>query len=224
VTSDLLAAEPAESLPPPAVVVPTEEEAADAYDLAIARELNERFRPASNPGRLNVVARLMFANAGGNGKAGGRLGGLQVDVGQSWNFIGYAATVNVWLGRVYFDDYGAEVNALVGGGPTLNLGRLALLGRGYLDLRIGYDFLYGPVEQRETMTQDAPPSNPPDFVAPHGPRVQLNLGLLAQNALARKFFQGFGATLGYQGLVGNFGGGDLPYTHMLTIGISYWLG
>src|SRR5690606_13170062 len=163
------------------------------------------------------TARLMFANIGANDHVGGRMGGLQADVGQSWNFIGYGLTASLWAGRVVLDDRTSDLNTLIGVGPTLNLGRRALIGRGYLDLRLGSDFFFGNVRQRDDAGDQG-------NVAPHGPRVQLSLGLLSSNALAqRRWFHGFGATLGYQGLVGSFTR-DMPYMSMLTVGISYWMG
>lgn len=200
-----------------------------AYDAAVAAAYNALYRPADNPGRLNVTARLLFANAGGNSKVGGRLGGLQADIGQSWNRFGYAATASLWAGRVVLNDRVAEMNTLVGIGPTLNYGRTALVGKGFLDLRLGYDFYYGVVnQQRSGPTVVAPQGDPnialeqAENLLPHGPRAQLNLGLLGGNNY-RKRFHGFGMSMGYQGLVGSLRG-ELPFTHMLTIGLSYWMG
>jgi hypothetical protein len=194
---------------------------------AITRKYGPKFRPRNNPGRLNVAARLMFANAGGGDSAGGRLGGLSADVGQSWNHFGYAVTGTVWGGRYVAASEGTtELNALIGVGPTVGLGRMALLGRGFLDLRAGYDFYYGVVNRRgngaTVKPQDGVTLSPARNLAPHGPRVRLDLGLLALSD-ARRFWHGFGVSMGYQALVGSFVG-KMPVAHMLTLGISYWLG
>jgi hypothetical protein len=130
---------------------------------------------------------------------------------------------------VFLPDRVAEMNVLVGGGPTLNLGRLALLGRGYLDFRVGYDFFYGAVNQRRDNPTIVAPQGDPNLrleqaenLAPHGPRLQLNMGRLSVSNY-RRYIHGFGVSMGYQGLVGSFRG-DLPFTHMLTLGLSYWMG
>lgn len=195
---------------------------------AIARAYDQRYRPADNPGNLNVVARAQFATAGGNGRVGGRMGGAQVDVGQSWNRVGYAITGSAFGGRVVLDDRIAEMNAMFGLGPTVNLGRAALVGKGFLDLRVGYDFYYSVVNQREQNTVVASEDGNSDVslgqarnLLPHGPRVQLHIGLLTRNT--QKRIHGLGVTLGYQALVGSFKD-ELPFTHMLSIGLSYWLG
>jgi hypothetical protein len=52
--------------------------------------------------------------------------------------------------------------------------------------------------------------------------VQLNMGLLSL-ANHRRFIHGLGVSMGYQALVGSFRG-QLPFTHMLTVGLSYWMG
>jgi hypothetical protein len=189
-----------------------------------------RYRPKDNPIRLNIAGRLMFANISGQDRVNGRMGGASIDVGPSWNRVGISGTFTGWAGRVLLPPAtGAELNAMVGGGLTLSLGRLALLSHGFLDLRLGYDIYYGAVNQRS----DAPAilaaqSADPRVVAqltqnlvPHGPRARLDLGLMGSDN--RRFFHGFGLSMGYQALLGSFRG-DLPMTSMLTIGLSYWMG
>jgi hypothetical protein len=189
-----------------------------------------RYRPKDNPIRLNIAGRVMFANISGQDRVNGRMGGASVDVGPSWNRVGISGTFTGWAGRVLLPPAtGAELNALVGGGLTLSLGRLALLSHGFLDLRLGYDVYYGAVNQRS----DAPPilasqADDPRVLAqltqnlvPHGPRARLDLGLMGSDN--RRFFHGFGLSMGYQALLGSFRG-DLPMTSMLTIGLSYWMG
>jgi hypothetical protein len=230
---DLLAADPAprSTPPPPTLRSPPSPVDPESEQAALRAEFERQHRPASNPGRINIVARAMFANAGGKNRVGGRMGGAQVDVGQSWNSFGYAVTGSMWGGSILLPrETGAEMNALMGAGPTLSLGRRALIERGYLDLRLGYDFLYGVVNERRTgPTIVATPSDSnvvltqTDNLAPHGPRVSLNMGFFSLNSTYRRFVHGFGVTAGYQGLVGSFRG-ELPFTHMLTLGLSYWMG
>jgi hypothetical protein len=196
---------------------------------AITHAYAPKFRPKTNPGKLNIAARLMFANAGGGDSSGGRLGGLAADVGQSWNRFGYAITGTVWAGRyVAAPEGNTELNALIGLGPTIGLGRMSLLGRGFLDLRAGYDFYYGVVNRRGDGATVKPQGDagvalsPARNLSPHGPRLRLDLGLLTLNE-SRRFFHGIGMSMGYQALVGSFNG-QLPVTHMLTIGLAYWMG
>ncbi|MBX7081271.1 MAG: hypothetical protein K1X88_18870, partial [Nannocystaceae bacterium] len=195
---------------------------------AIAKHYGPKFRPTHNPSRFNLVARLLFANAGGESSPGGRFGGAAVDLGQSWNRFGYAATVTAWGGR-YQPSQGSttEINGLLGIGPTVGLGRLALLGRGFLDLRVGYDFYYGVLNRPGGDVVVRPSASDlalssAKSVAPHGPRVRLDLGLTSLDT-TRRFWHGIGLSMGYQALVASFGT-DMPRVHMLTLGLSYWLG
>jgi hypothetical protein len=232
--ADLLEAAPPEpttrSTPPPRTLRPRTVDP-DEYEAAVHRSHDAHYRPASNPGRLNLGVRTLFANAGGGDRVGGRMGGLQVDLGQSFNRIGYAITAQAWGGRVFLSrEDQTEMNAMFGVGPTLNLGRLALQGNGFLDLRVGYDFFYGVVNQRRESPTVVTPTVDSDValvqaenLVPHGPRVQLNMGLLVNRGAHQRFIHGLGVTAGYQGLVHSFRG-DLPYTHMLTLGLSYWMG
>jgi hypothetical protein len=83
-------------------------------------------------------------------------------------------------------------------------------------------------QRRDDPTVVAPQGDPDvrleqaENLAPHGPRVNLNMGLLSHSNY-RRYIHGFGLSMGYQALVGTFRG-DLPFTHMLTIGLSYWMG
>jgi hypothetical protein len=213
--------------PPPRPAVSEDEDLSPSE--AITAEYAPRYRPADNPGRFNISVRALFANAGGAKIVGGRLGGVAADVGQSWNGFGYAVTGTVYGGRLALQPgTTVEMNALVGVGPTIGLGRLALLGRGFLDLRLGYDFFYGVVNQRST-ERIVEASDPGDVsvvraknLVPHGPRARLDLGLLSLDT-RRRFFHGFGVSMGYQALVGSLNGG-MPPIHMLTLGLTYWMG
>ncbi|MBV1861137.1 MAG: hypothetical protein KUG77_22155, partial [Nannocystaceae bacterium] len=199
-----------------------------AYDAALAQAYADEYRPADNPARLHVGARALFANAGGDNEIGGRMGGMQVDVGQAWNHFGYALTGSAWGGRVLMADRVGEMNALFGIGPTITLGRGALQQRGMIDLRLGYDFMYGVVNQRSEDTTIVTSQNDSAFaleqtenLLPHGPRAMLQLGLLSPKR--RNYHHGMGVVFGYQGLVGSLRG-DLPFTHMLVTGLQWWMG
>jgi|GEM_PF-1787577 len=199
-----------------------------AYEAAMQAAYAAEYRPAHNPARLHVGARVLFANAGGDNEVGGRLGGAQVDVGQTWNRVGYALTGSAWGGRVVLSDRVAEMNALFGAGPTLTFGRTALQQRGMIDLRVGYDFMYGVVNQRTSTGTVVAPQDDSNIVLeqtenllPHGPRAMLQLGLLSP--VRRNYHHGFGIVFGYQGLVGSLRG-ELPFTHMLVTGLQWWMG
>jgi hypothetical protein len=230
IAPDLLAADE----PDPSPAGPTarpESAPLETDEAALRRRIEARHRPASNPGRLNISVRTQFANAGGPNRVGGRLGGAQVDVGQSWNSFGYGITASAWGGRIFLPrETGAEMNSMFGIGPTVGLGRRALIQRGFLDLRLGYDFFYGVVNER----RDSPASVSPqgdtnvalvqaENLIPHGPRATLSLGFFSLNAVHRRYVHGFGASIGYQGLAGSLRG-ELPFTHMLTLGVAYWMG
>lgn len=218
---DLLAAPPAAARPP----APTR--------VSDSREANVRamYRPPSNPARLNLGARASFANVGGRDEVGGRLGGVSVDVGQAWNNFGYAVTLSAWGGRVDLQpETESAIHGLFGLGPSISLGRRALVSRGYLDLQVGYDVYYGLVNRQSSGTVVAPGSGGderidvavPDNVVPHGPRINLDIGLLTRRQRGG-YVHGFGASVGYQPLVHSFNA-ELPVVHMLTIGLSYWMG
>jgi len=205
----------------PAGPVRSETESAEEEDAAIAAMYRNLYRPANNPGRINLVARAVFVLAGSvDNTLSGRLGGLTVDIGQSFNKVGYALTLVGQFGSLIHTKPDRETQsvALVGGGPTLSLGRLALLQRGFLDVRVGYDFLAAPTRAIVDGVATA------DGVrAPHGPRLSLNMGLLGNSARARKLFHGFGLSLGYQALIGDLRG-QWPVTNMLQFGLVYWGG
>lgn len=199
----------------------SEEESAEEEDAAIAAMYRNLYRPPGNPGRLNIVVRGAWLIAGSTDNTlSGRLGGVTADVGQSFNKFGYALTVAGYFGSLYHTKKDSETQtiALLGGGPTVNLGRLALLQRGFLDARVGYDFFVGPTRQ---IVDGAAIAD--GIRAPHGPRISLNMGLLTNPARARKLFHGFGLTIGYQALVHSLKG-KFPVTNVLQFGIVYWGG
>jgi hypothetical protein len=202
----------------PAKPVLSEAEAAAAEDAAIAAVYRELYRPRHNPGRFHLVARAQYTMGSSfDGTLSGRTGGAQLDIGQSFNFIGYAATLRGEGGVIDFGPTGrSQMTALLGGGPTLSLGRLGMLQRGYIDLRVGYDFFYAPA--RERLLEGGAARLP--GLAPHGPRVQLNMGLLISPDRARKLFHGVGFGIGYQVLAGSFRG-DLPPSQFLQFGVHY---
>ncbi len=226
----------AQPVPEPAAPVTTRAAGTRDYDspeerhAAIEAAYAARYRPADNPLRLNVAGRVMFANVSGQDRVNGRLGGASVDIGPSWNRVGIAATFTGWGGSILLpENTGAQLNGMAGGGLTLGLGRLALLSHGFLDVRVGYDIYYGAVNQRSDATAIlATQASDPQFVAtltenvlPHGPRLRIDMGLVG--AGNRRYFHGFGLSMGYQALVGSINGG-LPPTNMLTLGFSYWMG
>lgn len=202
----------------PTKPVPTESEAAAAEDAAIAAVYRDMFRPKHNPGRFHILARAQYSiGSSFDGTMSGRTGGAQIDLGQSFNFIGYAASLRAEGGVI---DYGAsgrnQMTGLLGGGPTLSLGRIGMMQRGYIDFRVGYDFFFAPA--RERLLEGGAARLPAQL--PHGPRAQLNLGLLLSPDRSRKLFHGVGLGLGYQVLVGSFRG-DLPPSQFLQFALHY---
>jgi len=185
------------------------------------------YRPPSNPARFSILVHGLYAAAAStDAESSGRLGGGSIEPGVSWNHVGPAVTASAIGGRLLLPtEQGTEIRALLGGGPTLSLGRLALIRRGFLDLRVGYDFYHATVRAREGLVgQDGDePSVDDSDLAPHGPRIRLAMGLLASPQMPRQFWHGFGFSIGYQGLVGSLRG-ELPVVHMLTIGVVYFAG
>jgi hypothetical protein len=228
---DLLGAEPDTTPAPPRRPVVQSDPDDDDEDAALRRAYANRYRPEGNPTKVNVVARGLFTNMGGRGSVGGRMGGVRADVGPAWNRVAIAGTFTAWGGRVLLpSETGAEMNAMLGIGPTLGLGRIALVGRGFLDLRVGYDFFYGVVNERADRAAVLASQADPQVVfvqteniLPHGPRVTLDLGLLSEGRGESPYFHGFGASMGWQGLVHDLRG-RLPVTNMLTMGLVYWFG
>jgi hypothetical protein len=147
------------------------------------------------------------------------MGFVNAEIGQTWNFIGYAIGPTVYAGSLTFGEDGVEKfgGVLVGGGPSLGLGRLSLLGRGYFDARIGYNFFYAPVSAARVGVAD-----PPD-AAPHGPKIQIDAGLLLHDSERRRFRHGIGASVGWMILVHSFAG-DYPLVNTFNVGVSYFFG
>jgi hypothetical protein len=179
------------------------------------------YRPAHNPSRIHFAARGAFAMAGTGQETsgGGRMGFANVELGQTWNHVGYGVGAALFAGNMSFGELGVENYApiLVGGGPSLNLGRLGLFGRGYLDLSAGYNFFYAPVSSSRPEFAD-----PPD-AAPHGPKVQVDVGLLLHDSESRRFRHGLGATIGWQMLVHSLAG-DYPLVNSFMVGVGYFFG
>jgi hypothetical protein len=178
------------------------------------------YRPDHNPSRLWFAARAAYSLSGtAEGVGGGRMAFVNAELGQTWNFIGYGLGAAVYAGGLTFGENGVEKygGVLVGGGPSLGLGRLGLFGRGYLDFRVGYNFFYAPVLAiREGVT------DPPD-AAPHGPKIQLDVGLLLLGSESRRFRHGIGASVGWQLLVHSFAG-EYPRVNTFNVGFSYFFG
>ncbi len=229
-----------EATEPETVVAPVASPRTVEYDMddpeQVAARLRQqyanRYRNDSLGARLNITGRLQFANMGGprSSGVGGRMAGGSVDVGAAWNHVSIAGTASAWGGRFYLpEETGAEMNAMFGGGPTLGYGRVALLGHGFFDVRLGYHMYYGVVSARRdgpTVVASQGGDSAVVFtqtenLLPHGPRVRVDMGLLSQSN--RKRFHAFGLSMGYQGLV-HSARGDLPVTHMLTLGLAYWMG
>jgi hypothetical protein len=178
------------------------------------------YRPAHNPSRLYFAARGALALAGtSEGTGGGRLGFANAEVGQTWNYIGYGLGAALYAGGLTFGQDGVEKfgGVLVGGGPSLGLGRLGLVGRGFVDFRVGYNFFYAPISS--TRPEFA---NPPN-AAPHGPKVQVDFGLLLHDSESRRFRHGLGVSLGWQMLVHTFVG-EYPTINSFNIGFTYFFG
>lgn len=218
IPEDLLGAEPAQTIPerrPPPADLP------DSVDdeEKVRRYYQALYRPEDNPGLLRVSVHGLFLAAGGK-NLGGRLGGVQAEVGQSWNRVGYGIGVAAYGGdtligsQQYSQSYG-----MFGGGPTISLGRTGLLQHGYLDVTAGYDFFYMPATDSRFAVRDGAQGE--SFFVPHGPRVRLDLGLIGLGKRQRKLRHGMGISLGWQGLLSSLAGGRHSYGNVLMVGLSY---
>jgi hypothetical protein len=161
-----------------------------------------------------VRGNFVYAGSRAGETAGGRLGGARADLGLTTNYFGAAASLAVLGGALHLGP-GRDVSALVGGGPSFGLGRLALISRGLLDLRLGYDFWLA-IGQRDLAGSSF-------HAVPHGPRVTLDMALLVDPARDRVFWHGFGLHFGYQATVHSVRG-PFPALHMLLVGVTYWMG
>ena len=178
------------------------------------------YRPSHNPSRLYFAGRAAYSLAGTReGTGGGRMAFVNAELGQTWNFIGYGIGATVLAGSLTFGEDGVEKfgGVIVGGGPSLGLGRLGLLGRGYIDLRAGYNFFYAPVSSLRAGLAD-----PPD-AAPHGPKLQIDVGLFLHGTERRRFRHGLGVSLGWQMLAHTFVG-EFPMVNAFNIGVGYFFG
>jgi hypothetical protein len=178
------------------------------------------YRPANNPARVWFAARGAYSLTGSNASVGGgRMVFASVEAGQTWNWLGYGLGATLLGGSLTFGEDGITKSSglLIGGGPSLGLGRLSLLGRGYVDLRAGYNFFYAPVQ-----TNLAGLADPAD-ASPHGPKIQLDLGLLLHDSESRRFRHGLGVTMGWQMLVHSFSG-EYPRLNSFNVGIGYFFG
>lgn len=201
----------ADAVTPPPMMPPSP--ASGDPDAAVRAHYAAAYRPPDNPGRLYLGARAAVLVAGGSEGLGGRGVVARTEVGHTWNVIGYALGVTLIGGafQQVVDDEIEQFPVLIGGGPSLSLGRLSLLKRSFFDVRVAYDFLTGSV-YRNGQAQAR--------VSPHGPRIDIDLGLLALGAEARRRRHGFGATLGWQRLLGSLGEELAPST-LLTFGAVY---
>lgn len=231
--------EPAAAEPSPSLLEPSARStpaprpapmAGDPVGAGISREekaknfYDDLYRPADNPARLNIGARALFMATGAKeSQVSGRMGGLSLEAGHTWNWIGYAITGTLYGGQTLIGRAQEhEFNMMVGGGPTLGLGRLALVRHGFLDARIGYDFFYAPTKVSFIGVSDGV-ATAPDHVTPHGPRLRLDMGLMLQRSLYSKRRHGVGVTFGYQMLVGSLSG-EMARSNVLMVGLSYFLG
>ena len=222
ISDDLLGADPVPAPPPRRPPAPAAESVSSQERLA--RYYQSLYRPEDNPGMARLTAHTHFLQLGaGNNELTGRAGGLRIGAGQNWNWIGYSVDASLLGGRILVgEDQYSEINVAFGGGPSLALGRLSLFGRGFVDLALGYDFLYAPARDSRFAVEDGVAGE--SAFAPHGPRLNLDLGLLTLDPGRRRYRHGVGISLGYQAFVGSLNGAQMPFTSVLSIGLVYWMG
>ncbi len=180
----------------------------------------ELYRPTDNHHSLGTTARGIFTLIeGSDGATSGRVGGLVADLWLRWNYVGIGLSGFVLGGRVNVgDERTTNVALMTGGGPSVGLGRLALIGRGFLDLNVGYDFGFMPGTR--SATTGAGSTNV--AFAPHGPRARVDFGLVAPSKRNKRRFHGFGASLGFQYFAGDLSGNGFPSAPTLSLGLCYY--
>ncbi|GEM_PF-2696222 len=182
------------------------------------RYFKNLYRPTENPASFLMRAEGSFAMFGNEQSRGGRAVGLGIGFGQSWNYFSYSVDASLYAGKIRFTqtkgDPVVQNNILVGGGPTVGLGRLGLAQRSLLEVEAGYSFFYGTTAP---VSSGAPS---PDAVAPHGPRVRLNAGFAVDNTDRGSQHRMVGLSLGWQGLMHSFGG-EYPYTNAFIFGLFF---
>ena len=216
--SNLLGSEEPET-PTPRVRIASDRDQVD-HSERMRNYYAKTYRPAHNPPRVYFAARGAFAMAGtSEGTGGGRMASANVEAGQTWNYLGYGIGATVYGGGLTFGEDGVAKfgGVLIGAGPSLGLGRLSLLGRGYLDLRVGYNFFYAPISSTRPELIDPPNA------APHGPKIQVDIGMLLHDSERRRFRHGLGATIGWQMLVHTFVG-EYPRLNTFNLGLGYFFG
>ncbi|MGB1700243.1 MAG: hypothetical protein ACPHRO_09835 [Nannocystaceae bacterium] len=168
---------------------------------------------------IGATARGVFTLVDGNDTAtSGRLGGVSADLWFRWNYAGVGLSGQLLGGRLSVgDERTVNVSLITGGGPSIGLGRLSLIGRGFLDLNIGYDFLYMPGQ-----SSVADGGGGDVRYAPHGPRVRLDFGLIAPSKKNTNRFHGMGASIGFQYLVGDLRANGFPPAAVLSLGFGYF--
>jgi hypothetical protein len=186
----------------------------------VAVRVSPRRGPAG-PSRPSFELRAIHAQIGStSGAFSGRMWGAQGELGQTWRWWGWALGGTVLGGEAGTTGGTSRVSTLAGGGPTLTIGRLAMVRHGMLDLRAGYDVMGTRVVR--DLAGDAMSTSAGALIV-HGPRAHLVLRLLGTRDPERRFFHAAGAVVGYQLLLGGIRG-HVPPTHMLQVGLSYWLG
>lgn len=196
------------------------EESDDAREDRARAYYRALYRPPDNPMSLGGTARGVFTLLdGSDDETSGRVGGVSGDFWLRWNHVGVGVSAFVLGGQVAVgEERVTNGSLLTGGGPSIGLGRLALVGRGFLDLNLGYDFAVMPGTRQTT---PGAPSTRVTF-APHGPRARVDFGLVAPSKRTERRFNGFGASLGFQYLVGDLSGSGFPPSATLSLGLCYY--
>jgi len=213
-------ATPRRAAPRLGAVPMTTEESGEASAERARRYFRDLYRPADNRLSIGATARGVFTLLEGDDtKTSGRVGGVVSDLWLRWNYVGVGLSAFVLGGRLSVgDDPATTVGLVTGGGPSVGTGRLALIGRGFLDLNLGYDFAFMPGRRIATPGVAASDVS----LAPHGPRVRLDFGLLGGSKRKERRFHGFGASLGFQYFVGDLSGNGFPTAATMSLGFCYY--
>ena len=186
------------------------------------------YRPASNPLRPQVIVR-MGVTGGGNSDTtrGGRGMQVEAEIGGTLNQFGLSLALGGQFGlfrkvappplpasdhpQPQTNHPGYETPVTLSAGPRASWGRIALLGYGFLDPRVGYDVYYSPVREYAG-------ERPFAATVTHGPIVRVDAGFIARGQRKTKLRRVYGTSLGWHMNVGNISG-DIPRSQYIFIGL-----
>ena len=192
------------------------------------RYYQKLYRPISNPARfqMNIRAAGAFIGVANSEGAGGRAALVEIEPGVTWNSFGLGLRLGSYLGNISFGPFNQiGMPVLLGGGPSLSLGRLTLVENATLDIRLGYSVYYAFTSEN-SLTEEAMAaigdSEVPGYLLPNGPTLRVEPGFIFP-AEGRRFRQAVSASITWQMFVGSFAN-EMPVMNVFALGLNYFFG